>query len=1106
VNSEPNSTIPLSPIVAGNGEENSATPSAAQAKFGLLDWLLFITVTSLAFLLASTPARNSDVWLHLAAGRSVAQGTAWGTDPFASTTGGIYWVNHTWLSDWLLYRLYEAGGGSALVIAKCVLVTAIAAMFFCFRRRGTGGGMAAFAALLSLMAAGPWLSLQPILFSLLGVIVTLWLLERPALAEEPRVKRARQLRWLVLPLFALWANLDGWFVLGPILVGLFALAEGLTAILGSNAARRRELGTLALLTLAGFAACLLTPYHYRIFSWPTPLGLTHAEQMWMHDPVGLNLVMSPFTRPFATAPAFSGPGGWAYGALLLASAISFALCAGSLRLSRLLTWLACAGLSFYQARTIPIFAVAAGPLLALNFGDWLLKIQHGERSEFRSRIPNLVRNIIRGTVLATGVALLAFAWPGLLQSTPYQRRGWSCEPDGSMARMAVRLQALHAESAFPDSGRSLNFSPDVAHYLAWSCPAEKGFVDSRWPLFSRSADDYVRMRACLLESGPSSSPQELRALADAHGIDRIVLYDPDGGRMTRAFKALLQDIDGWELLNLEGSAALFGRVRSLPPSWRPLDPRREAYHADATRLAPMAGSRAPRPAEPWESFFLRSDVSSPVFRGPDLRNPDRAEAALLMACFDEMQGRYRADSLRRWQLTQAAALPGIGPDCSIQQFASNTLMRTGCSLIPSSRAMSLTLRPQGRAPEPTPGAGESADDWSLGRLRMFFLQPDDLGPLEWLFLAVRSARRAIASNPNDAGAYMVLARAYLVLDREIGNMGWLNALPELAALRHTQILTALEQAAMLRPDLDEPHALLAQTYYREGQLDCALDHLRARAQIAEQEKERAADTKAAAERARMLESDRSNLEAVVRRSREIYDANTKAMNDPSQVLARARLAARHGLTRQALEMLLASDFAIFGREGAEMQLDLMLSAGRCFEVFDWLEPAQESVLGSQKYHMFRARAAAGCGNYAAADAEIAKLDSSLEHMDSNTPLTVSLAIVMHATNAALTFVPAFDPVSLTTIGFWSNYYLRVSPVQQMANQLRERADLHVVRGLLALEPGDADTARREFGAALTPWGNQNQSASGSSLDFFGRPIAQEMLRRMERSREAAAAK
>src|SRR5205085_7450049 len=101
-------------------------------------------------------------------------------------------------------------------------------------------------------------------------------------------------------------------------------------------------------------------------------GLTHAERALLGDPLGQGLVVSPFRRPFTTAPAFASPGGWAYCLLVAAGAASFALRGRAPHPGRLLAWLALAALSLYQARAIPFFAVAAGPILALNLQEWAL--------------------------------------------------------------------------------------------------------------------------------------------------------------------------------------------------------------------------------------------------------------------------------------------------------------------------------------------------------------------------------------------------------------------------------------------------------------------------------------------------------------------------------------------------------------------------------------------------------------------------------------------------------------------------------------------------------------------------------------------------------------
>src|SRR5262245_40444663 len=97
----------LPPLPAGR--ENVPPRSAAEqlaAAVARLDRLLVAGVLLLAFFVASFRATNSDLWMHLAAGRLIAQGQfPFGADPFASTTAGMRWVNNAWLADLAAYGL-----------------------------------------------------------------------------------------------------------------------------------------------------------------------------------------------------------------------------------------------------------------------------------------------------------------------------------------------------------------------------------------------------------------------------------------------------------------------------------------------------------------------------------------------------------------------------------------------------------------------------------------------------------------------------------------------------------------------------------------------------------------------------------------------------------------------------------------------------------------------------------------------------------------------------------------------------------------------------------------------------------------------------------------
>lgn len=1017
-----------------------------------MEKLLIVMICGLAFLLALTPARNSDLWLHLASGRWLLGNGIFpdGRDPFSSTTQGVYWVNQTWLSDLLLYGIYRVGNGTALVFAKSILMALVAALFFCFRGRGEGMGVLPFAGFAALVALAPWLVLQSTLLSLLGVVVTLYLLERPGLSEGAAAEKGKRGRWLLVPLFALWANLDSWFILGPLLVGLYVLGELLCrspASEGSTPPARRFL----LLFCAGLAACLATPYHYHIFAWPTPLGITHTEQALREDPLGRALVLSPFGSLFVDSALFRSPGAWAYYLLLAASAISFVRSIGTIPAGRLLVWLGLAGLSIYQARTIPFFAVAAAIFLGLN---------HQERSRSRPTSEASRRLRITDPRLGAliGIVLLVLAWPGWLQPAPYQPRGWTAEPDGSLTRLAEHLKRGHAQGYLRSNRFALTFSPEAANYLAWLCPEEKGFLDSRLPLFDRVADDYVQMRRRLLQDDDAGP--KLASLLDAHQIDRILLYDSDRNRVRQAYRDLFLARSQWELLAVEGGAMLFRRDGATP-SADAYDYARAAYHPSA-KMPP-----APRPPRPplWYDVF---------FRPADERSADVEEAALHLFTFDLEAEQLPTRLVRQWLFAQAASLIGGSGNCLEPSGAASVL------------ALRLHITPISTAPAAQPVEPSVAD-----RFAAAFVHLNDTGPAEPLLLALRAARRALAANPDDGRAFLLLGEAYFRLAQQTSERRWQELLPTLAELRQAQILTTLEQAAALRPDLAQAHDLLAQIYFAQGQMDRCLEHRRAELQIAERDSKRhGSGAAAAADRLEALRIVVENLEKVIDESETTYQANLPGKTEPSKVLLRAQLAARYGLAHKALDMMLESSPAIFGRDGVVYQLDLMMKAGQSYQVRDWLEPDYERKIAN--YHWIKARAAAGCGDYAEADAE---LDKGSERLRRPVPLLPNLQTpVRSAVALYVGKIVLARPLAAPSI------LEALYPLGSFAEHLRQEADWQVLRGLLAVEAGAVEKAQQHFRTALDLWDSEAAAAAGGGLDFASRPIAQEMLHRLSEPR------
>ncbi len=151
-----------------------------------------------------------------------------------------------------------------------------------------------------------------------------------------------------------------------------------------------------------------------------------------------------------------------------------------------------------MARTIPFFAVVAGPITALNLQDFAVK-QFGLEPSVQGRLKNWS---IAGRLasLCIGVILLGLAWPGYLHPSPDDPRrtrhvGWDVEADPTLAETANALHQLHEQGVLRDDSHGFNFNPDIANVCAWFCPEEKAFFDYRLQLYPDILTAYTQTKS-----------------------------------------------------------------------------------------------------------------------------------------------------------------------------------------------------------------------------------------------------------------------------------------------------------------------------------------------------------------------------------------------------------------------------------------------------------------------------------------------------------------------------------------------------------------------------------------------------------------------------------
>jgi tetratricopeptide (TPR) repeat protein len=721
-------------------------------------WAAALLVVLLASFLAASPVRNTDFWLHLASGKAIAQGN-WQADPFSYTSEQAK-GNPCWLYDLLCYWLYVGVGESGLLAFKYLLVAGLALVLMAGGRIGNSIILPAFATALSMIALGPWLSFKPLGVSILFLASTFYVLERN-LRWQTFSWRSY---WPLFPLFALWVNMDRWFILGPAVVALYGVASffpSRRSVFPNN----RERGTMTVVVLASVAACLASPYGIANLQLPPELLASDSTKPLHMDYFLREQFIDPFAAVYSPRHFFQYPAGLAYWALAVLSLGSFALVSSPFRWQRFLAWSSMFGLSLFLNLGVPFFAVVAAPILALNCGE---RMQQGE-----NRVIRLFKASSLG--LAVVLALLGLtiaAWPGWLQIGTPGPRSLEIQTDPSLERAAQQIALWRREGTLPWKGNGFNLSPDSANFFAWFCPEEHGFITSHLAVSDTVLWDYMTVRQALI--GPQS--RDWRGILRKRKIDHLFLFGSDRRLVRAALRKILANSQEWPLLYVGGSMIIVG--------WR--DPGSAAdpfqgLELDLDHLAfcPTAREAAApqtRPArEPLPFFWWQA-----FWRPRGQRSVDQEQAVGFLELF-EMLGPSRGRKNEAFLLVNQVGSGYAG------------------------------------------GVPFLFAPWQ-SRVLLDYLHE---GPPGALFLAIHAARRALHDHPDNPKTHFALGEAYYFLTRKTRERIWIKSFPHLGRIRTVQMIAGYRQALRLNPDHVRAHLRLGEIYLGMYYKDTALEHFQA---------------------------------------------------------------------------------------------------------------------------------------------------------------------------------------------------------------------------------------------------------------------------------------
>lgn len=158
-------------------------------------------------------ASDQDLYLHLKTGERTEQLGGWParTDSFSYTDPGAPEETHSWLSQWILYRVHAAHGPAGVrALNALALLGLIALLYLYVWQRGGSAPAAGMAAALAVVAQGKVQTFRPLVLGQLAAAVLLFGILDPSRPWN------RRRGFAALGLCALWSNLHGSALIAPL--------------------------------------------------------------------------------------------------------------------------------------------------------------------------------------------------------------------------------------------------------------------------------------------------------------------------------------------------------------------------------------------------------------------------------------------------------------------------------------------------------------------------------------------------------------------------------------------------------------------------------------------------------------------------------------------------------------------------------------------------------------------------------------------------------------------------------------------------------------------------------------------------------------------------
>ncbi len=325
---------------------------------------LFVVLSTFMLLIkmAHLEIKDLDLWLHIGMGRYIVQHNFHipSVDILSCTVAGAPWVNHEWLFQVIVYMIYNHWGVEGLIMMQVwlVTITLLLLLFLGYNRKNLF--LIVFSLFLVSLVYQSRFTIRPDLFSLFFLALYI--------AVLGLFIHRKWSVWVLFAIQALWANMHGFFFLGPLIVGMSLLAEYIKRSLPLpwewNKIGRltdKEYQRMFLILGLVILACLLTPtgWHGAVYPFKIFTHITGDSKVFFTRIVELQ-------RPITRDTLFSMQDWSYYRMLIIISFLSFIFNRRKIDIGIFFFWLFFLFFSLAAIRNMVFFAFAAYLAFVIN--------------------------------------------------------------------------------------------------------------------------------------------------------------------------------------------------------------------------------------------------------------------------------------------------------------------------------------------------------------------------------------------------------------------------------------------------------------------------------------------------------------------------------------------------------------------------------------------------------------------------------------------------------------------------------------------------------------------------------------------------------------------